>query len=98
MPVVIKEAMVREVPVVATDEVAVPEMIDESCGRLVPPEDPAALAAALLEVLEDPALARRLGRAARRRALERFTLSGEVAKLVAVFDDLAGDRTAVAAR
>ena len=39
-------------------------------GLLVPPGDPEALAAALLAVLEDPALAHRLGESARRDALD----------------------------
>jgi glycosyltransferase involved in cell wall biosynthesis len=86
MPVVIKEAMARSRPVVATDVVGIPEMVDEEVGRLVPPDDPAALAEAIAEVLADESLARRLGEAARARVLERFTIEGEVAKLRAVFE------------
>lgn len=81
MPVVLKEAMAREVPVVATAVVAIPEMVDEEVGRLVPPDDPAALAAAIGELLGDPALCARLGAAGRERVRERFTLEAEVAKL-----------------
>lgn len=81
MPVVIKEAMVREVPVVASDVVAVPEMLDGGCGVLVPPDDPQALAEALLAVLADTAHARRIATRARARAVSSFTLEGEVAKL-----------------
>jgi glycosyltransferase involved in cell wall biosynthesis len=88
MPVVIKEAMAREVPVVATDVVAVPEMVDESCGVLVPEDDSGALAAALDKVLGDPDLAAAMGAAGRARVEERFTLTGEVAKLKALFEDL----------
>jgi colanic acid/amylovoran biosynthesis glycosyltransferase len=85
MPVVIKEAMARAVPVVATNEVAVPEMVDDTCGVLVAPDDPAALAAALDAVLADPARAAAMGEAGRRRVEEHFTLSGEVRKLAALF-------------
>lgn len=81
MPVVIKEAMVREVPVVATDVVAVPEMLADGCGILVPEEDPAALAEALVRVLRDRRLAEDVGRRARRRVRESFTIEGEVTKL-----------------
>jgi colanic acid/amylovoran biosynthesis glycosyltransferase len=89
MPVVVKEAMARRVPVVSTDVVAVPEMVDESCGILVPPDDAGSLAAAIEKVLDDPALASAMGDAGRRRVEERFTLSGEVAKLRALFEEMA---------
>jgi glycosyltransferase involved in cell wall biosynthesis len=50
-----------------------PEIVDDgTTGRVVDPMDPDALAAALLE-LADPAVARRMGDAARRRMEERFT-------------------------
>lgn len=81
MPVVIKEAMVREVPVVASDVVAVPEMLDNGCGVLVPPDQPEALAAALLRLLQDPAAARAIATRGRERAIRTFTLEGEVTKL-----------------
>ena len=55
MPVVLKEAMARAVPVVATDVAAIPEMVDHVVGRLVPTDDPAALADAMAELLGDPA-------------------------------------------
>ena len=89
MPLVIKEAMVREVPVVSTCEVAVPEMVDDTCGRLVLPDDADALAGALREVLDDPDVGPALGRRGRERVVERFTLQGEVAKLLRVFDEMA---------
>ncbi|MEA2272029.1 MAG: hypothetical protein QOI98_737, partial [Solirubrobacteraceae bacterium] len=42
MPVVIKEAMARAVPVVATTVGGIPEMVDAASGWLVPPDDAAA--------------------------------------------------------
>lgn len=48
--------------IVATRVGGLPELIDESCGRLVAPEDPAALAAAVVEVAGSPGLAAELGR------------------------------------
>ncbi len=50
--------------IVATEVGGLPELVDRGCGRLVPPEDPAALAGALLEVIETPGLAERLSRGA----------------------------------
>lgn len=81
MPVVIKEAMVREVPVVASGVVAVPEMLGDGCGVMVPPDDPPALAAALLGLLSDSDTARSTAVRGRARAVSSFTLEAEVAKL-----------------
>lgn len=91
MPVVIKEAMARRVPVVATDAVGVPEMVDASCGVLVAPDDATALADALDATLADPDRAAAMGDAGRRRVEERFTLAGEVAKLAALFRSMGAD-------
>jgi len=62
------EAMSCAVPVVAGDDGAPPELVGET-GRVVPPADPAAIATALAELLSDLQSSRRLGRAARDRAL-----------------------------
>jgi glycosyltransferase involved in cell wall biosynthesis len=73
LPNVIVEAMASGVPVVATAVGAIGEaVVDGETGLLVPPEDPAALAAAIARVLEDGTLAERLARAARRLVVDRF--------------------------
>ena len=67
MPVSLKEAMALELPVVATDEVGLPELVGPDRGRLVAPGDAEALAAALVELYELPADERvRMGRAGAR--------------------------------
>jgi glycosyltransferase involved in cell wall biosynthesis len=64
------EAMYTARPIVATPVYGVKEMIrDGETGLVVPPGDPAALAAAIERLADDPALAARLGAAARARAL-----------------------------
>lgn len=70
----ILEAMAAGLPVVATRVGGTPEVVDESCGRLVPSRDPAALAAALIELRGSPATTRALGAAARTRVESRFTI------------------------
>jgi 2-deoxystreptamine N-acetyl-D-glucosaminyltransferase/2-deoxystreptamine glucosyltransferase len=66
---VLVEAMQAGLPVVASAVGGIPEVVaDGVTGRLVPPGDPAPLAAAIDEVLGDPGLAHRLGEAARARA------------------------------
>ncbi|MEQ1785816.1 MAG: glycosyltransferase family 4 protein [Acidimicrobiales bacterium] len=60
-PLAILEAMVLGLPVVATDAGGLAELVDhERTGLVVPPEDPAALAEALVDVLTDPVRAARL--------------------------------------
>lgn len=51
-------------PVIATAVGGLPDLIGPDCGRLVPPEDPAALAEAIVEVVTTPGLAKELGRRA----------------------------------
>ncbi|MEZ5312590.1 MAG: glycosyltransferase [Thermoanaerobaculia bacterium] len=48
-------------------------VVDGETGRLVPPQDPAALAGAIVEIAGDPSLQQSMGRAGRLRLLERFT-------------------------
>jgi len=70
----ILEAMAAGLPVVATRVGGTPEVVNEACGRLVPSRDPAALAAALTSLAENPSLGAALGRSARQRLDAEFTL------------------------
>jgi len=75
------EAMAMARPVVATAVGGNTDVLrDGHNGRLVPPRDPAALAAALLALLEAPEAARRLGDAARRFVAAEFPLSKMVTR------------------
>jgi glycogen synthase len=63
------EAMAAGLPVVATSVGGTAELVHHGVnGLLVPPRDPAALAAAVSRILADPALAARLSAAAQRTA------------------------------
>ena len=67
------EAQLCETPVIASDSGGLPDVVqDERTGRLVPPADPAALAAAIDRVLGSPEEARALGGAGRLHALATF--------------------------
>lgn len=68
---VLREAMAHEVAVVGSDAGVIPEVIGDS-GLIVPPDDPAALAAALRRLARDGER-RPLIQAARARALQRFS-------------------------
>lgn len=65
------EAMLAGVPVVASRVGGLPEVLGDA-GTLVAPEDPTALAGALIELLEDPERRRDLAARGARRAAERF--------------------------
>jgi len=79
------EAMAFGLPVVATSIGAIPEIVvDGETGVLVPPRDPAALAAACVSLLGDPARARRLGEAGRARVAERFGWDRAAARMLEV--------------
>lgn len=67
------EAMMCGTPVVTTDVPACNEIVrDGETGLVVPPDDPAALAAALVRLLGDASLRGRLADAGQHAALERY--------------------------
>ena len=85
------EAMAAELPIVATGVGGTPEVVvDGETGRLTPARDPAAFAAALLEVSADAARARSWGAAGRRRLLQHFTIDQMVQRYAAVYRGRAG--------
>lgn len=68
------EAAVARVPGIGTDFGGIADAIEDGeTGLLVPPRDHEALAVSITELLGDDALRRRMGDAARERALERFS-------------------------
>lgn len=86
VPVVLMEAMAKEVPVVSTVIAGIPELIESGTdGLLVPPADPEALAAAVAGLLADPARRRELGRRGREKVLRLYDLSTNGAALAEMF-------------
>lgn len=76
LPNVLMEAQSQAVACVATAVSAIPELIEPDTGLLVPPADPAALAAAIQALAEDPARRRALGEAGQRRVRGQFSAEG----------------------
>jgi L-malate glycosyltransferase len=88
-PNTVVEGMAAGNPVVATDVGGTADAIrDEVTGLLVPAGSAAALAAALVRVLDDPTLARRLGQAALQRAQHEFRADAVIPRLEMLYSSL----------
>jgi glycosyltransferase involved in cell wall biosynthesis len=90
LPNVLIEAMSCGVPLVATDCGGVSEALADGVhGFLVPPRDPAALAAALLKLWRSPSLRARMGEAGRATVIARFTLERQREQYLSMYRELA---------
>jgi len=70
--------------------VGVTEMVEDGVtGVVVPPEDAPALAKAVIGLLEDPDRATAMGRAGRRRVAAGFSLEGMLARMEAIYWEVA---------
>jgi len=80
------DAMACERPIVATRAGGIPEIVEhEKTGLLVPPRDAHALAAAIVQALNDRALRARLAAAGLARVRERFTVERMVEETANVY-------------
>jgi glycosyltransferase involved in cell wall biosynthesis len=75
LPLALLEAMAAGRPCIAARVGGIPEALDASCGVLVAPGNERELIAAMARLLDEPGLAARLGKAARQRAIEHFSIS-----------------------
>jgi glycosyltransferase involved in cell wall biosynthesis len=87
LPVTILEALALARPVVATRVGGVPSIVqDDVTGLLVPPGDPAALAAGILRMLESPDMAKTLGLTGRDLVESEYSLEAMVRATEAVYE------------
>jgi glycosyltransferase involved in cell wall biosynthesis len=90
LPNVVLEAMAYRKPVVATAAPGTTEIVvDGATGLLVPLDDANALARAIRTLVDDPALARRLGDAGRARVEAEFGVGTMVARFAELYESLA---------
>jgi glycosyltransferase involved in cell wall biosynthesis len=90
-PLSILEAMAAGRPVIATAIGGTDEAVIQcQTGLLIPPADSAALASAITVVLNDPALARRLGEAGRARVRRNFAAEIMVRRVTDIYGELLG--------
>jgi glycosyltransferase involved in cell wall biosynthesis len=88
LPIAILEGMASRLPLVATAVGEVPTVIqDGHTGVLAPAEDPESLAAAIIELLRDPAKRERLGFAARQLVEDEFSAERMTAEYLRVYEN-----------
>jgi glycosyltransferase involved in cell wall biosynthesis len=92
MPVFLLEAMAAARPVITTSVGAIPETV-YGAGLVVAPEDPGALAAALVDLLSHPEVATRLGVRGRERVLARYSLEAVARRLDLLYEQVARARS-----
>ena len=92
-PNVLLEAMAAKVPVVATAVGGVPEIVEnEESALLVPANDPEALAAAIVRLLGDAELGRRLTKNAAEIISKNHSPHEYVRSLIAIYDEVMSAR------
>lgn len=89
---VLLEAMLAQLPIVATNISAIPEIIVAGeTGILVPAADPETMAEAILYLLENPDRVRGLGYRGREHLVQRFSLGRMVEETVALYVEAIGN-------
>ena len=95
LPNVLVEAQSQRLPCIATRLSGIPELIDDGAtGLLVPPTEPAALAAALVRLIADPALRAQLGTAGEARVRAAFDADRAIEALAQRFGLVPAERAA----
>lgn len=95
---VVIEAMSAGCPVVASRVGGIPEIVtNEDLGTLIPPDDPAALSAAVLSYLTDSRRRQAVGARGAASARARFGMPSMLQRLQALYDDVLDGRVAAGA-
>jgi glycosyltransferase involved in cell wall biosynthesis len=88
VPQALLQALAMARPVIGTQVGGIPEVImPGKTGLLVPPRDPAAMAQAMRQVMEDPAMAQALGHRGREMVVEKFSREQMALAVEAVYDE-----------
>jgi L-malate glycosyltransferase len=86
LPMALLQGMAAGLPIVCTDVGGIREVLTHGeSGLLVPPADSGRLASAMLELLEDPLAARRMGDTARRFVREHYSMESAMNQLEAAY-------------
>jgi glycosyltransferase involved in cell wall biosynthesis len=85
LPISLLEAMATGLPVVATRVGDIPRVVHSETGILVSPAKPDELAQAIIHLLDDPALSRKMGEAGREYAMQNHSLQAWMDRLLEIF-------------
>lgn len=97
LPIVVLEAMAHGRAVVATPVGGIPSVVEDGVtGLLVPPGDPDALRTAIVRLLDDAELCRRMGDAGRQRIRALCSWERVTQATLAAYEDALANRPAVA--
>ncbi len=89
LPTVLAEAMAAQKPIVVSNVGGVPEMVEHGRnGLLVPPADPARLAEACLQLLQNPDQAHAMGQTGREIVEQRFNIRKQVQRLGDLYQEI----------
>ena len=92
-PVSAIEAMASGCPVVATQVGGLPDVIENGeTGYLVPAQQPAALAAAMLKLISNPQKAEQMGRAAQLSVKDKFSIGRLISETESLYQDLVANK------
>jgi len=87
LPVALLEAMMAGLPIVATSVGDIPHVVTADIGILVPPRRPDCLAEALGDLVGAPERVSAMGKAARLRAMQEYSLESWVEKLTSLYEE-----------
>lgn len=91
LPLVVPEAMAAGLPIVTTAVGGLPSVVDEGVTGMLVPVEEEALRAALKKLVDDHALAKKMGEAARTTALERYSADRMVDAYLALYSGATGN-------
>ena len=93
LPRAIMEGLSLEVAVIGSTARGNGELIDDETGVLFPTGDIPALAAAMDRLLDDPAATVEMGRAGRRRMVERYDIKKTIAMHETMYDEMLAEKS-----
>ena len=86
IPVALMEALACELPVISTNITGIPELvIHGKTGILIPPKDEVAIVDAITFIKNNPAIAKKYGKAGRNYIETEYNLQKNVGKLIDLF-------------